>query len=35
MTYCPKCAKMYNMFQGENASTSYGKSVVDVKAVAS
>ncbi len=31
MTNYPKFAKMYEMFQGENALTSNGKVVVDVK----
>jgi hypothetical protein len=31
MTNCSKFAKMHEMFQGENASTSNGKVVVDVK----
>jgi hypothetical protein len=33
MTKCPKFAEMQKMFQGKNASTSYGKMVIDVKIV--
>jgi hypothetical protein len=33
MTDGPKFAKMQKMFQGENASTSYGKMVIDVKII--
>jgi hypothetical protein len=33
MTKCPKFAEMKKMFQGENASTSYGKMVIIVNIV--
>jgi hypothetical protein len=33
MTNYPKFAKMYEMVQGENALTSNGKVVVDVKTI--
>jgi hypothetical protein len=33
MTNYPKFAKMHEMFQGENASNSNGKVVVDVKII--
>ncbi len=33
MTNCPKFAKMHEMFHGENASTSNGKMVIDVRTI--